>query len=116
MNKIAVAEELKMYFLMHDLSQKDVAQKINVQPPFVNNILSGRRKIGRQVAERLHQAFGFNKMWLLTGEGEMFAETPSKQESPTNEQVEQRIEQLETEIVRLQSQLDVLIKLINASK
>ena len=67
-----VAEELGKYFIDRGLSQKDVAEAMNVSTSFINAILNNRKAIGKKVADKLSNLYGLSASWLLTGEGEMF--------------------------------------------
>lgn len=66
-----VAEELGKYFIDRGLSQKDVAEAMNVSTSFINAILNNRKAIGKKVADKLNNLYGLSASWLLTGEGEM---------------------------------------------
>ena len=66
-----VAEELGKYFIDRGLSQKDVAEAMNVSTSFINAILNNRKAIGKKVADKLSNLYGLSASWLLTGEGEM---------------------------------------------
>ena len=66
-----VAEELGKYFIDRGLSQKDVAEAMNVSASFINVILNNRKAIGKKVADKLSNLYGLSASWLLTGEGEM---------------------------------------------
>ena len=66
-----VAEELCKYFIDRGLSQKDVAEAMNVSTSFINAILNNRKAIGKKVADKLSNLYGLSASWLLTGEGEM---------------------------------------------
>ena len=66
-----VAEELGKYFIDRGLSQKDVAEAMNVSTSFINAILNNRKAIGKKVADKLSNLYGLSVSWLLTGEGEM---------------------------------------------
>lgn len=66
-----VAEELGKYFIYRGLSQKDVAEAMNVSTSFINAILNNRKAIGKKVADKLSNLYGLSASWLLTGEGEM---------------------------------------------
>lgn len=66
--------DLKFFFKREGISQQQVADKLGVKQTFINAIFNGRKSIGRQTAQKLHDAYGLSVAWLLTGEGDMMAE------------------------------------------
>lgn len=66
---------LKSYFRKQGITQTDIASKLGVTTASVNAIFTGKRNIGRKVAENLQEAFGISAAWLLTGEGNMLKGT-----------------------------------------
>lgn len=67
-----VGTALKNYFEKMGISQKQVADILDIYPTNVNALLLGRRSFGKNVAKKWHDAFGFRINWLMTGEGPMF--------------------------------------------
>ena len=52
-------------------TQEQAAEKLGVTVASVSSLLTGRRDFGRKTASAWSQAFGFNPMWLMTGDGDM---------------------------------------------
>lgn len=69
-------DEMRNYFDANGIALKDVAEAIGVQPSSVSNMLADRDKIGKIRAKRLRDAYGFDYLFLLTGEGELFPAVP----------------------------------------
>lgn len=56
-----------------ELSQKELAQQLNVQQGFINAIIHGKKGIGQKVLINISKGYpNLNLRWLLTGEGEMW--------------------------------------------
>ena len=66
-----IGKELREYFDSQGIKQTEVAKMIGVKPPYITKIFSDEREIGKNQVEKWITQFGFNKAWLLTGEGEM---------------------------------------------
>lgn len=66
-----IGKELRKYFESQGIKQTEVAQRLGVKPPYITKIFSDEREIGKNQIEKWITQFGFNKVWLLTGEGEM---------------------------------------------
>lgn len=67
------SDAVKAYIEEHGLVQKDIAQQMGISPASLNNLLNGRDNIGKRRAQRLHELFGFDVVFLLTGEGSLFS-------------------------------------------
>ena len=61
--------ELKDFFEKKGISQQEVAESLDVSPPYINAILNGKKPLGKKNAERLANLYGLSKSFLLTGEG-----------------------------------------------
>lgn len=68
-------EKLKKFFADKNMTQDDVANRLQVSRVRVNNLLNGKRPFGGNVAMAWQDAFGLNAVWLLSaGEhGEMIS-------------------------------------------
>lgn len=55
-----------------NLSQSDLAKKVETTPSTLSWIMNGRRPIAKGMAARIASATGCGEEWLLTGDGEMF--------------------------------------------
>ena len=67
-----VAREIKDYLVEHGLTMTEVAARLGCSQQAVSNQLSGR-KIGENVARKWAEEFGFNLVYLMTGEGSLVA-------------------------------------------
>ena len=68
-----VHDELKRYFDERGITQQQVADALGVSLQYVNQLLNGRKTLGKKNAERLANLYGLSKPFLLTGEGELLA-------------------------------------------
>ena len=86
-NHVKVAREIKDYLAKKGLTMTEVAARLGCSQQAVSNQLSGR-KIGENVARRWAEAFGFNLVYLMTGEGsllpehDVFGVMPHKEQKP----------------------------------
>ena len=67
-----IAREIKDYLAEHNITMTEVASRLGCSQQAVSNQLSGR-KIGENVARKWADAFGFNLVYLMTGEGSLLA-------------------------------------------
>ena len=76
-----VHDELKHYFDERGITQQQVADALGVSLQYVNQLLNGRKTLGKKNAERLANLYGLSKPFLLTGEGELLlsSSTPTPQ-------------------------------------
>lgn len=68
---VKVAREIKDYLAEKGITMTEVAARIGCSQQAVSNQLSGR-KIGENVARKWADAFGFDLVYLMTGEGSLF--------------------------------------------
>lgn len=79
------SEAVKSYFEEHGLVQKDIAERMGISPASLNNMLKGRDNIGKRRAQKLHELFGFDIVYLLTGQGTLFGSGVNQRiEAPNN--------------------------------
>lgn len=62
---------LKDFFKREKIKQAEIAERTGISQPQVNRLLAGRDNFGKKTAAAWSQAFGFNPMWLMTGDGDM---------------------------------------------
>ncbi|WP_430827249.1 helix-turn-helix transcriptional regulator [Chryseobacterium indologenes] len=60
---------LKRGFEELGISPKTIEKDLAVSQSFVSNILNGKKAIGGSIAVRLHELYGVELYWLLTGKG-----------------------------------------------
>ena len=70
-NTLEVAAQLKNYLKSLGLSQSMIARQMNCALPSVNQLLTGKRPMGKQTAAKFQELYGISAAWLLTGDGEM---------------------------------------------
>jgi transcriptional regulator with XRE-family HTH domain len=63
-------KEVREYF---GLSQVQFAEKLNMSPGAIGNIEVGRSSVSDRTISLICNAFGINRSWFCTGDGEMFA-------------------------------------------
>lgn len=76
-----VTEQLKIFFKEKGISQTDVGIALGGTPQYANQLLNGKKSLGRATAKKLHDAYGLSTAWLLTGEGEMLKPEPQPTQS-----------------------------------
>lgn len=64
-------EELRKFFDNQGITQKAIAQRMNVDPAYINKLLNGKKAFGRNTAKQFQDLYGLSSTWLLTGEGSM---------------------------------------------
>ena len=62
-------DSLKRFFDEKGITQQQVADALGVSLQYVNQLLNGRKTLGKKNAERLANLYGLSKPFLLTGEG-----------------------------------------------
>ena len=80
-----VHDELKRYFDERGITQQQVADALGVSLQYVNQLLNGRKTLGKKNAERLANLYGLSKPFLLTGEGELLLPSPAPTPQPTTD-------------------------------
>ena len=64
-------EDLRKYFDNQGITQKSIAQRMNVDPAYINKLMNGKKAFGRNTAKQFQDLYGLSSTWLLTGEGPM---------------------------------------------
>lgn len=67
--------ELRNFLKSQGYNQNQIAEKLGVSRVVVSTLLNGREAFGKKRAMAWAEAFGLNVMWLMTGEGEMLADS-----------------------------------------
>ena len=83
------AAEMRSYFARKGIKNKDIAEALGLSAASVSNMLAGRDPMGKQRAQALHEAYGFDIGFLLTGvgslipgEGNSYAAPPESEKPP----------------------------------
>ncbi len=69
--------EMRQYFDNQSITQKTIAEQLQVSPAYVNKLFLGKKDFGKKTAEKFRDHFGLSQSWLLTGEGPMLASDDS---------------------------------------
>lgn len=69
-------QTIKDYFKKQGITQTEAARRLGVSVMAVNQLVNGAAKFGKRTAATWSAEFGFNPMWLMTGEGDMMAAAP----------------------------------------
>lgn len=64
-------KELRQFFDNKKITQKMIAEKLNIGPAYINKLLTGKKSFGKQMAKQFQDLYGLSQSWLLTGEGTM---------------------------------------------
>lgn len=67
------SDALAKFLFEKNITQADLAKKLGLSPGMLSSILSGRYGISKKVAYKLHQLYGMNTIFLIEGEGDIFA-------------------------------------------
>lgn len=94
-------ERLKRYFDENGVTQQQVADALGVSLQYVNQLLNGRKPLGKKNAERLASLYGLSKPFLLTGEGEL---TPGNYRQSTEKEVVPLTDESTANIIELYAQ------------
>ena len=72
-------DSLKRFFDEKGITQQQVADALGVSLQYVNQLLNGRKTLGKKNAERLANIYGLSKPFLLTGEGSLIPDIHHQQ-------------------------------------
>ena len=85
------------------LNQNLFAEKLNIAPATLSNILKGKTKPSMDIVQNIRQAFpDLNTIWLLDGTGEMFLSSTSKSEEESVTPIELPTDDLFSKISQVQ--------------
>lgn len=60
---------IKEYFKKQNMTQQDIAKKINASQSYVTCLLNGKKEFGKVAAQKWHDLFGISTAFLLTRSG-----------------------------------------------
>ena len=66
-----VGKEIANYLRANKITQEEVAGAFGVSQAYISALLSGKKAFGKKTAELWHNHFGFNRTFLLTGDGDL---------------------------------------------
>ena len=82
---LVLASALKIDGLTHAAA----AERLGMKKQTFSNIMSSKTYLTPRLAERFSQAFGFSRVFLMSGEGELFdKEEPAKVPAPETQRIE----------------------------
>lgn len=82
---LVLASALKIDGLTHAAA----AERLGMKKQTFSNIMSSKTYLTPRLAERFSQAFGFSRVFLMSGEGELFdKEEPAKKPDPKAQRIE----------------------------
>lgn len=70
---------LKRFLQEEGITQKQVGSALGISCQYINAVVKGRKGIGKAKAVELQKMFGVSAGWLLTGDGEMYAQEKEQQ-------------------------------------
>lgn len=66
-----ISDRLKQYFDNQGITQRSIADVLQVDPAYINKLICGKKAFGKKTANQFQDLFGLSASWLLTGEGQM---------------------------------------------
>jgi len=75
-----INERIELIMFKERLSQKDLAEKLDIASSSMNKLVSGATKPSADTIISLMNEFNINANWLLTGKGTMYNEIENKVE------------------------------------
>lgn len=77
-----IIRRLKVIMNYYNLTQSELAARIDVHQPNISAILRGERSCGTGIINKILLSFDINKDWLLNGEGDMLNDATTTAVSP----------------------------------
>ncbi|MSS63154.1 helix-turn-helix domain-containing protein [Velocimicrobium porci] len=71
-----IGERIKKIIDTLGITKTSFAKKMKISQPYVSQLISGDRLPSERLLEYICQKFDVNELWLRTGNGDMFNETP----------------------------------------
>ena len=72
MSDSEIIRRLTEYMTVYGHTANSLAKEANIDPSNMSKMLKGEQKITDKTISKIVNALGLNRMWLLTGEGEMY--------------------------------------------
>lgn len=107
---MAICDNLKLLLQALNLSQRQFAQALCLDPGYFSRIISGKTPLNSRLQLLIENTFMVNGEWLRTGEGSMFTVSASP-DSAVKSKVLMQIDHLdEDQLALLDSFIQFLIK------
>ena len=105
------------YLKSNNISQKEIAEKIGLQPQSLSQIMKGKRNPTVINISKLFTEYNFNPEWLLTGNGPMLrtGSVSATGDEPPGYSIDElisRIEQLEKTVEERTQEINRLMRII----
>lgn len=75
MSKSEIGQRVVLLRKKLEMTQEELGQALSMKKSGMSKIESGENTLTEKNQEILHQRFGVNKSWLVTGEGDMFIQS-----------------------------------------
>ena len=63
---------LKIVLIKEQLSNKELAEILEITPQFVSQMLNGKKNISKKTLGKISERFNLSIVWLTTGKGEIY--------------------------------------------
>lgn len=111
-NTKEVSKAIKRWLEDNGYSLAKVAEMFDSSPQSVSNSLSGDRFMGPNLAKKWAEAFGFNEVYLRTGEGQLISDNQPKKEKTDMEKAIEAIQSSNQITLKAQEHTDRLLALL----
>lgn len=116
-------ENLRKFFENKGITQKSIAEELNVAPAYINKLLTGKKAFGKKTAQKFQDLYGLSSSWLLTGEGSMLTEPATAPAASSSTDLSAALNKAMDEIAaqrrlteKSQQQIDRLLSLLEADR
>lgn len=116
-------ENLRKFFENKGITQKSIAEELNVAPAYINKLLTGKKAFGKKTAQKFQDLYGLSSSWLLTGEGSMLSESTTAPAASSSTDLSSALNKAMDEIAaqrrlteKSQQQIDRLLSLLEAGR
>ena len=121
--EVTFTENLRKFFESKGITQKSIADELNVAPAYINKLLTGKKAFGKKTAQRFQDLYGLSSSWLLTGEGSMLSESATAPAASSSTDLSSALNKAMDEIAaqrrlteKSQQQIDRLLSLLEADR
>ena len=116
-------ENLRKFFESKGITQKSIADELNVAPAYINKLLTGKKAFGKKTAQRFQDLYGLSSSWLLTGDGSMLTDPATAPAASSSTDLSSALNKAMDEIAaqrriteKSQQQIDRLLSLLEADR